>query len=527
MIVDKAKSLFQLTESRALEIYQDIVAFGSKSDKKKLACIGSAIAMVIMAHFYRKIALPPKAIRCIPRVNFFSYMKSVLSNEDPIKQLRSLYAPLSAEGGGVYVRPHRVGWSVYVGNPTDAKKVYMKQDLFPKAPESFGEGDILINRMIRHPSILTENGSSWKVHRQAANPAFHKAMPVKIFGTLAQNFFKQIEIENGSINMSAYLKRYTFDAITTAGFGYNANAIGDKESEWVRLYTSLIDGIFDPFFFFFPIFDTKLRWMFPSRVKIHQNVDVFLSKIAEIIEDKRAAVASNSYANAADDNEKDLCTLMIEAEASLGGRLTNEEMMNDLLAFILAADDTTANALGSAMYFLAVNQDMQQKLREEAIAWLGDGVDVCPTVEQTKEMPYVNMVIKETLRIMAPAVQGQARIATEDTQLGAYFIPKGTIVSVDIVGLQHDASIWEDPYKFNPERFSRERENNTKRNGGWMPFGSGMNMSLAEQRVLLSMMAKKFQWCLPKDSIHQDGMSVEGIDVIGPKDLVLKFEKRY
>ncbi|KAG1085710.1 hypothetical protein G6F42_021281 [Rhizopus arrhizus] len=327
--------------------------------------------------------------------------------------------------------------------------------------------------MIRHPSILTENGSSWKVHRQAANPAFHKAMPVKIFGTLAQNFFKQIEIENGSINMSAYLKRYTFDAITTAGFGYNANAIGDKESEWVRLYTSLIDGIFDPFFFFFPIFDTKLRWMFPSRVKIHQNVDVFLSKIAEIIEDKRAAVASNSYANAADDNEKDLCTLMIEAEASLGGRLTNEEMMNDLLAFILAADDTTANALGSAMYFLAVNQDMQQKLREEAIAWLGDGVDVCPTVEQTKEMPYVNMVIKETLRIMAPAVQGQARIATEDTQLGAYFIPKGTIVSVDIVGLQHDASIWEDPYKFNPERFSRERENNTKRNGGWMPFGSG------------------------------------------------------
>lgn len=38
---------------------------------------------------------------------------------------------------------------------------------------------------------------------------------------------------------------------------------------------------------------------------------------------------------------------------------------------------------------------MQQKLREEAIAWLGDGVDVCPTVEQTKEMPYVNMVIKE------------------------------------------------------------------------------------------------------------------------------------
>lgn len=55
----------------------------------------------------------------------------------------------------------------------------------------------------------------------------------------------------------------------------------------------------------------------------------------------------------------------------------------------------------------------------------------------------------------------------------------------------------------------------------------GMNMSLAEQRVLLSMMAKKFQWSLPKDSIHKDGMDVEGMDVMGPKDLVLDFKKRY
>ncbi|KAL9537251.1 hypothetical protein MBANPS3_011946 [Mucor bainieri] len=406
-------------------------------------------------------------------------------------------------------------------------------DLFPKAPESFGEGDVLINKLVRHPSILTENGSSWKVHRQAANPAFHKAMPVKVFGALAQNFFKQIELENGSVNMSVYLKKYTFDAITTAGFGHNANAIGDKESEWVHLYTSLMDGSTDPFFYLFPIFDTKLRWMFPSRTKIHQNVEVFLSKITSIIEDKRTSIANKDYGTAVEDNEKDLCTLMIEAEASSGGKLSNEEMMNDLLAFVLAADDTTANALCSAMYYLATHQDMQQKLREEAIEWLGDGADVCPTVEQTKEMPYLNMIIKETLRIMGPAAQGQARIATADTQLGDYFIPKGSIVTVDLISLQHDATIWEDPYTFNPERFNQENENITRRNGGWMPFGSGqrqcvgMNMSLAEQRVLLSMMAKKFYWSLPKDSIHQNGMSVEGIDVIGPKDLVLEFKKRY
>lgn len=109
--------------------------------------------------------------------------------------------------------------------------------------------------------------------------------------------------------------------------GYNANAIGDKESEWVGLYTSFMEGVLDPFFYLFPVFDTKLRWMFPSRTRVHRNVDVFLSKITEIIENKRAAIASDSYANTTEDSEKDLCTLMIEAEASSGGKLTNEEMM--------------------------------------------------------------------------------------------------------------------------------------------------------------------------------------------------------
>ncbi|KAL9537250.1 hypothetical protein MBANPS3_011945 [Mucor bainieri] len=130
MIVDKAKEVIQLTGSRMLKIHQDILTSGAKSSQRKLACIGSAIVVVIMAHVYRKIALPPKAIRSIPRVNFFSFMRSVLSQEDPISQYRSLYAPLIAKGNGVYVKPHRVGWSVYVGNPVDAKKIFMKQGAY-------------------------------------------------------------------------------------------------------------------------------------------------------------------------------------------------------------------------------------------------------------------------------------------------------------------------------------------------------------------------------------------------------------
>jgi cytochrome P450 len=134
---------------------------------------------------------------------------------------------------------------------------------------------------------------------------------------------------------------------------------------------------------------------------------------------------------------------------------------------------------------------------------------------------------------MGPAVWGQPRIVAEDTELGDFVIPKGTIVTTDIVGVQHNENIWEDPYTFNPERFNPNNEDTKRTNNAWVPFGNGqrqcigMNMSLAEQRVVLTMMARKYEWSLPKDSIHKDGMIITGMDIIGPKELVLDFTKRY
>lgn len=103
MIVNEIDAFFQRTGTHVHDFYQHYIVSGLRSDKKKLVGIGSAILLIILARFYRRVAVPPKALRAIPRVNFFSYMKSVLSHEDAIKQLRTLYAPLIAKGDGVYV----------------------------------------------------------------------------------------------------------------------------------------------------------------------------------------------------------------------------------------------------------------------------------------------------------------------------------------------------------------------------------------------------------------------------------------
>jgi cytochrome P450 len=110
-------------------------------------------------------------------------------------------------------------------------------------------------------------------------------------------------------------------------------------------------------------------------------------------------------------------------------------------------------------------------------------------------MKYINQIMKETLRINSPIPSVIPRVATEDTELSGVFIPKGTMVAVNMFEIQHNKKYWKDGDQFNPDRFSEDVEK-----GGdsttWLPFGNGprqcigMNFSLTEQRVMLSMMCK-------------------------------------
>ncbi|KAG0176177.1 Cytochrome P450 3A4 [Apophysomyces sp. BC1034] len=340
-------------------------------------------------------------------------------------------------------------------------------------------------------------------------------MPVNIFGKLAQRLFEVIDKTDGRVDVPDMMGRYAFDAVTMAGFDFNADAIGDPDSEWVRLYNAMTSGAFHPFYFLFPIFDTTLRWMFPSRVKVHQGVGHFFAKVEEIIAEKRENLRKGRVSSL-DNNEKDLCTLLLEAEMDGSGEgLTNAEIKNDLVTYILAGEKNhimnikyerfnckfLIYEMTPSAYTIDI-QDVQAKAREEVLSYLGsEPVDINPTVAQSKEMPYLNMVIKESLRLLSPAISTSPRYATEDCELGGHFIPKGTVVSVHITALQHDGQRWEDPEKFIPERFDISK---TKIANSYMPFGNGqrqcigMNMSLAEQRVLLSMLRKSMKPIVPE-----------------------------
>lgn len=152
------------------------------------------------------------------------------------------------------------------------------------------------------------------------------------------------------------------------------------------------------------------------------------------------------------------------------------------------------------MFYAILNpfltQEIQARARQEAISILGDEpIDVLPTVEESKQMIYINQIMKETLRINTPVPVVIPRVTMQDVILSGTFIPKGSLINVGLYTMHHIEKYWKDSKQFNPDRFSPENKKNDDQEN-WLPFGYGgrqcigMNFSLTQQRVLLSMLCK-------------------------------------
>lgn len=146
---------------------------------------------------------------------------------------------------------------------------------------------------------------------------------------------------------------------------------------------------------------------------------------------------------------------------------------------------------------------------------------------------------------------GVSRVAQKDCDMDGVFIPKGTRFQLDYWEIQHSPQVWKDPKAFRPERFAPGGEAEQQDGIAWLPFSAGpraclgQNMSLNEQRVALPMLrkwcfyvsveamkltlfaVKRYEWHLPEDSIHKEGLVINGVGTSVPKNsMTVCFKRR-
>lgn len=175
---------------------------------------------------------------------------------------------------------------------------------------------------------------------------------------------------------------------------------------------------------------------------------------------------------------------------------------------IFRGTDTTALLTEWAMAELILNPEVQEKLRAEIEAAVGDR---SLTDADVAALPYLQAVVKETLRVHPPGpLLSWARLSTSDVQLSnGMLIPANTTAMVNMWAITHDPSVWDEPHVFEPERFLEGSGGaDVDVRGGDLrlaPFGAGRrvcpgkNLGLVTVTLWLAKLVRNFKW-VPDDS---------------------------
>ncbi|XP_047083285.1 ent-kaurene oxidase 2-like [Lolium rigidum] len=130
--------------------------------------------------------------------------------------------------------------------------------------------------------------------------------------------------------------------------------------------------------------------------------------------------------------------------------LTDEQLTMMVWEAIIEAADTTLVTSEWAMYELAKNPEIQDRLYQEIQQVCGDNT---VTEDHLRQLPYLNAVFHETLRNHSPVPLVPPRFVHEDTKLAGYDVPAGTEMIINLYGCNMNKNDWEDPEAWRPERF--------------------------------------------------------------------------
>ena len=164
------------------------------------------------------------------------------------------------------------------------------------------------------------------------------------------------------------------------------------------------------------------------------------------------------------DNGDLLAMLLLSKDEETGQHLTDEQVRDEAMTLFLAGHETTAQAMAWSWYLLAQHPEYFARLRSEG-------------------MPFALQVMKESMRLYPPAFL-LARQAVRNTSIGEFAVRKDELVMIAPWLLHRDPRYFEDPLRFDPDRFLPDREARLPR-FTYMPFGGGKRICIGNQFALM------------------------------------------
>jgi len=192
-----------------------------------------------------------------------------------------------------------------------------------------------------------------------------------------------------------------------------------------------------------------------------------------------------------------LGSLLAARDPETGAPMTKEQLINNLLTLLEAGHETTSRALTWTLYLLARAPDWQEAVRAEVASVCGSRPIEAGDIQA---LTITQQVLKESMRLYAP-VPLMSRQAITTVELGGMEVPASSVVILPIYCIHRHKALWRDPGRFDPTRFTPEREAAYPR-GQFMPFGAGPRICLGsgfamvEATAILASLVRgaRFEW---------------------------------
>ena len=272
--------------------------------------------------------------------------------------------------------------------------------------------------------LMVSEGDFWVAQRRMVQPAFHRALIGTLIGVILecnQSLLAEWEHaarQKSSVNVTRDLSRTVLQIILRVIFSEDYDQCAHHFSilsEQPERSLEFADA-------FRPLADVVVR-------------------VA-----KQRREANRSVADI-------LGMLMQARDRDSGQSMSDRQLSREVMTLVVAGHETTASVLNWTWYLLSQNPEAEQKLDRELDELLGSDF---PTLDALGRFIYAGRIIEETMRLYPPGWL-MTRKALEDDQLGEYHVPAGTEIYIAPFLIHRHPALWEQPDRFDPDRFSAER----------------------------------------------------------------------
>ncbi|XP_012230655.2 cytochrome P450 9e2-like [Linepithema humile] len=335
-------------------------------------------------------------------------------------------------------------------------------------------------------NLFALRGDHWREMRKLLSPSFTSSKMKAMFELMCQcakNFTDFLIAESGNTgktyDMEDMMPRYSNDVVATCAFGISVDSFKHPNNEFYLLGKKAMNFASPRVMFAF-----LMHRNFPKIANFFR-IRIFSTEVDKFFKD-----VVTSTVKARDEQgivRPDMIQLMMEARNNDHGPIFDiDEMTAQAFVFFLAGFDTVSKAMCFAVHEVAVNPDIQSKLREEIEDVLRE-TNNKPTYEAINGMKYLDAVVNETLRLYPPAVFAD-RVCVKEFELPPVTpdekpitLKPGDNIWFPVYALHHDSQYYSQPKKFDPDRFLNGEVDNSV----YLTFGIGPRNCIGNRFALM------------------------------------------